>query len=139
LGKVNEIVDKLGKQNRQKLDRDIRQIRHMTKAITKTYSFTKEYSAVMTQIVMAGAIFMAILYAINVYSIVSRTVAMKDIESKAAKLQSSVQDLDAQYISLTNKITPDMARHYGLEESQVTAYIPRTPSLGSAQTLSRGL
>lgn len=111
----------------------------MTKTIAKTYSAAREYKAHLATVLFVGCLIMAAIYALNTYSIISKTVAAQKIEAQTAALQSSVQNLDAQYITLSNKITPDIAKDYGLRQSAVSAYIPRTRSLGSAHIVKSEL
>ena len=111
----------------------------MTKAIAKTYNITRDYGAYMTKALIAGCLIMAFLYALNTYSMISRTVAAQKVESQTATLQNSVEQLDAEYITLSNKITPDIEDQYGLEQSDVSAYIQRTRSLGSANAVATEL
>jgi hypothetical protein len=111
----------------------------MTKVITRTYSLTKEYQSLLIGTLFIGCIVSAVLYAFNIYSIVTKTVAVGKIEAQTASVEKTVQVLDTQYILLSNKITPEMAKSYGLHEGVVSAYIPRTTSLGRAQESSSNL
>ncbi len=105
----------------------------MKKTITSIYGPIHEYRSNIVHTLLFGSLFLAVFYAFNIYSIVSHTVAIEKIESRVTTLQSSVQKLEAQYISLSNKITPEMINHFGLHESKVSAYIERTHVLGFAQ------
>ena len=82
---------------------------------------------------------MALLYALNMYSIISETVAMQKIEVQTMALEGSMDKLDAQYMAISNKITPDIAKEYGLEQGNVSTYIPRTRSIGSANGVATEL
>jgi hypothetical protein len=103
----------------------------MTKIIAKTYSLADDNRAMITKTLLAGCLVMAFLYAFNMYSVITKTVAAQVIEKQMVTLASSVQKLDAHYITLSNKITREMASDYGLMQGQVSAYISRTKSVGS--------
>ncbi len=102
----------------------------MTKAITYTYSAAQEYRKYIAYAFICASMVMAIIYGFNIYSVISRTIATERLEARTASLQGTVQELDARYISLSDKVTPDAAKSFGLHETAVTAYIPKTPSLG---------
>jgi hypothetical protein len=71
------------------------------------------------------------LYAVNIYKVISRTVALESVEKQIASLTTSVDGLDSQYLGLTSKISPDTLSDYGLSQGQVSVFISRTTSLGS--------
>ena len=102
----------------------------MTKAIAHTYSITREYQAFLTYTLVGFCLLSALIYGINLYSVITHTVALQKIEKQIATVLSSVQILDAKYISLSSGITKEMAKNYGLRETGVSAYINRTVSLG---------
>ncbi|MCX6718790.1 MAG: hypothetical protein NTZ38_00175 [Candidatus Taylorbacteria bacterium] len=104
----------------------------MTKAIAYTYTVAQEYRRYITQAFIYASLIMALIYGINVYLVISRAVATEGVNRETASLQSSVQELDARYISLSNQITPDAAASFGLHEAVVTAYIQKAPLLGRA-------
>lgn len=106
----------------------------MTKAIAKTYSVTNENRIYLTKLFLYGSLLMALVYACNLYNIITRTVAAERLEKEIVKTGVKVQALDAEYISLTKEITPEMAKKYGLETNSVSIYIPRSRSLGALDT-----
>lgn len=103
---------------------------YMTKAIAQTYGAAMQHRRMIVMVLMAGVAVCAFVYAFNVFRVVSRTVAVQKTESKIASVENRVQSLDARYLELANKITPDMVKSYGMKEGEVTAYILRTASLG---------
>lgn len=107
----------------------------MTKVISNTYSAVHEHLAVITKIFVVGCLFMAFLYGYNMYLVISRTIVAQNIDKQTATLQASVQNLDAQYITLSNNVDPSMAKNYGLHESNVAVYISRTASVGTANAV----
>ncbi len=103
----------------------------MTKVIAQTYSLTKDYRTQAIYALMAASIVMIGLYAMNIYSVVSRTVALEKIEKQTATLSNSVESLDSQYLTLSGKITPDTIHAYGFQPGAVAEFINRGASLGS--------
>ena len=102
----------------------------MTRAITYTYSITREYQAYLTYALFGACLFMALIYSVNLYATISQTVALQKIEFQITFKENSVRGLDVKYISLSSNITPEMAKNYGLRETLVTTYINRNTSLG---------
>jgi hypothetical protein len=82
---------------------------------------------------------LGIFYAINLYSIISNTVALQHIGKETRALTSEVEALDTQYLKLSSKITPDALKTYGLGTGEVSFFIPRTSSLGSVATAGHEL
>ena len=107
----------------------------MTKIIAQTYNVTTPYRAYVTGALMCGCLMAAFLYAISLYHVISRTVALEHMDSQSAALTSRVEALDSQYLALSNAVPPDALSSYGLVEGQVTAYIPRSVSTAYAASL----
>jgi hypothetical protein len=103
----------------------------MTKAIAQTYKTTHEYSREINAALIAACALFLMIYSLNVYRVVSRTVALKSVENQTATLTTAVDGLDSQYLQLTSKLSPDTLHDYGLSQGQVSAFISRTTSLGS--------
>ncbi len=101
----------------------------MTKAIAQTYSIIHEHRLRLTYSLLAGCLFMVILYAANVYAIISRTVALQKISNQTTALENSVNGLDASYLTLSSKITPDSLAAYSMSQGHVSEYISRSTSL----------
>ena len=102
----------------------------MTKVIANTISLTGEYKSVISRFILAISAFVIVLYGINVYSAISKAAAIKRIDTMRIALENKVQQLDAQYIALSGKVSPEMAEQYGLVEVPVAQYINRSGSLG---------
>lgn len=105
----------------------------MTKTIAQTtaHLFAQyEFRLRAAQVLLALSAFLAIMYAANLYSIISDTVALKQIRNQTLSLTTSVEELDSQYLSLASKITPDSLSAYGLATGEVSYFISRTASLG---------
>lgn len=99
------------------------------------------YIANITTAVFAGILVTTLFYATNLYSLVSRTVAVKQVEKETATLSSSLSTLDAEYLRLSSAITPDAMTKHGLSQAQVSVYITRpaaTASAASVINLARG-
>lgn len=100
------------------------------KAVTITYTQINEYRSYITYALFAICAILASLYTFNIYKMVSYSVALQRVEVESLKLATAVQKLDTQYIELSNKVTPDLVRSYGMSEGKVANYISRTASLG---------
>lgn len=109
----------------------------MTQILTKTYSLAEENRITITKTLLLGSILMILMYAYNMYAVITKTVASQNLDKQVAQLEGSVQKLDSEYINLSNKITPEMAKEYGLEQPAVSAYISRTKSVGLNSAASR--
>lgn len=73
----------------------------------------------------------ALFYAVNLYSLISHTVAMQQIEGRAVLLASALSSLDAEYLKLTSAITPDALAEHGLVPGKVSLYVTRPASTAS--------
>ncbi len=103
----------------------------MTKAIAQTYSLVHEYRRRITLALLAGCAFLLLIYAVNVYSIISRTIALEAIQKQTATLTTAVDSLDSEYLKISGRIGPDSLKEYGFTQGQVSVFIPRNSSLGS--------
>ena len=113
----------------------------MTKAIAQTYTYANQYRALIALAFIGAALLAAVSYTVNVYSVISHTVALQGIQKQETVLASAVSDLDARYLDLGSAVTPDSLAEYGLTQGTVSAYIPRqsvTASLGSGALAARG-
>lgn len=102
----------------------------MTKAIAHTYTIAHEYRIQITSALFVTCMLLIVLYSINVYMVISRTVALQQTESQIASIGTAVASLDAQYLQLSGNITPIALKAHGFSQGQATSYIPRTPSFG---------
>ena len=102
----------------------------MTKVIAQTYNITNEYRARITVVLLAACLCLAFLYAMNVYTVIARTVAIGHIESQETALARAVSSLNGRYLDLSSNVTPDKIASYGLAEGQVSQFIERDASLG---------
>lgn len=80
----------------------------------------------------------AVFYAINLYNLVSHTVAMQQTERRTVLLSSALSSLDAEYLKLTAAITPDTLAEHGLVPGQVSLYITRPAATASINSLAAG-
>ena len=111
----------------------------MTRAIAHTYNFAIEYRSTITASLIFTVLFMSFLYAVNVYAIVSRSVALQQIEKQVTAAEMEVRSLDMSYLGLSKKISPDALSAYGMTQGNPTAFIQRTTSLGRAVSSQGGL
>ncbi len=104
----------------------------MTKIIAQTYNVTNPFRAYFTAALCAGCLMAAFLYALSLYHVISRTVALQKINSQSAVLTGQIESLDSRYLELSDTASVDALASYGLEQGQVSAYIPRTASTAYA-------
>lgn len=102
----------------------------MTKAIAHTYSTIHGYRRHITMALMAASMVCALVYAANLYRVISHTLALRQVVAETAALDTAISKLDAQYISISHTITPDSLSARGFEQGKVSAFISRTASLG---------
>lgn len=103
----------------------------MTKTISVAYATIHDYRTYITTGLLGASIALVIAYAASVYAVISHTVAIQKIQAAAVALGSTVDNLDSQYLQLSSSVTPESLSTYGFTQGKVSAYISRTPSLGS--------
>jgi hypothetical protein len=110
----------------------------MTKAIAKTYDTINENMMKMTYVMLAACLLLVLIYVVNIFSVISKTVALQRVESQITAISSSVDNLDSQYLNLSGRITPDNLSAYGMTQGKVSAYIARSNGveLGFATNLN---
>ena len=101
----------------------------MTKAIAHTYTIAQENSRQIMTALFGLCLVLVLGYAINIYRIVSHTVAFKQVQVQTASVETAVQNLDAEYATLSKQITPDVFMANGFYSGKVKIFIPRTTSL----------
>ncbi|MDQ2932962.1 MAG: hypothetical protein M3Q80_01095 [bacterium] len=102
----------------------------MTKAITFTYSYAQENCKQITTALMAFCLVLTLGYAINIYTVVSHTVALKQVSTEIVSANTSVQKMDVEYAALSRKITPETIAAHGFDSGKAKIFITRTSSLG---------
>jgi len=110
----------------------------MTKAIVQTYNIVHEYRMKISLLFVAASVVMVLFYIANVYSTISRTVSIQKINLEVTAIEKVVENLDAQYLGLSSKITPDSLNVYGMSQGKVSEYISKTSytALGRAMNVS---
>ena len=103
----------------------------MTRAIAQTYTIAKDYRAQIAYVVLAACAGLMLVYGFNLYNVINRTIALRQVESKEVAIQSSLAALNAQYLELSSTITPDTLHTYGFTQGQVSEYISRNSSADS--------
>lgn len=98
----------------------------MTKAIAQTYDVINENMMKVSYVAIAACLLLVLIYVINIFSIISKTVALQRVESEIIALSSNVDNLDSQYLNLSGRITPDNLSAYGMTQGKVSAYIARS-------------
>jgi len=102
----------------------------MTHTLAQTYSSLKSYREFVVISLMALCLTMIAIYAFNVVTLISRTVAMQKVQSQVAALTLTTNDLDGKYLEAMSSITPDLVPTYGFSEGQVSEYISNSAALG---------
>lgn len=102
----------------------------MTKAIAQTYTTIHEYRRQITLALLATSLVLVTIYAVNLYRVISNTLAIQNIRAEVATLEMSLDKLDSQYIALSHTVTPDAVTARGFDQGEVSAFISRTASLG---------
>lgn len=111
----------------------------MTKAITHTYSVFFEFRRQITMALTMLCVLTALIYAANLYRVISHTIALQDTSSQMASVNASIDVLDGQYLSVSRTITPDTVTAHGFDNGKVSAFISRTTSLGRVTMAGNGL
>ncbi len=102
----------------------------MTKAIAHTYTTFYGYRRQISLALMAASMVCALIYAANLYRVISHTLALRQVTAQTAILDTAISKLDTQYISISHTITPESLSARGFEQGKVSAFISRTASLG---------
>jgi len=102
----------------------------MTRTIVNTASYIQDHMVKLTLAVIGMCVIVALFYVMNLHTLISRTLAIKQIENKIILVSSALSKLDSEYFALSNAITPDSMKQYGLSQGQISLYITRNQSLG---------
>ncbi len=100
------------------------------KQIAQTYNIASEYRTKIAYVFFVICPVLALLYAINIYKIVSNTVSIQKIGVEMKTLSASVDRLDGKYIELSSTIMPDSLSVHGMSQGHVSEYIPRSVPIG---------
>jgi len=111
----------------------------MTKAITQTYSTFFTFRRQITMALTMLCALTALIYATNLYRVISHTIALQQINSDMTALNSNIDSLDGQYLVVSRTITPDSLIARGFGNGTVSAFISRTTSLGRVTMAGNGL
>ncbi len=111
----------------------------MKRVIVNTAGHISDHRAKLTFAIMGACAVAAIFYAVNLYTLISHTVAMQKMESQAAVLGSAIGKLDAEYLRISSKITPDSLASYGLVPGHVSMYITRPAATANLVSLGNEL
>ena len=109
----------------------------MTKAIAQTYTvaheYAHEYRLQISYALIALSALMVVMYGLNLYGVINRTVAIEHSNKEVASLSSAVQSLDAKYLELSQAVAaPSALASHGLSRGEVAQYISRTAPAGVA-------
>jgi len=95
----------------------------MKRAAIQTAVAVHDYRSNISLVILFGCFMLAAMYAVNLYGLVSRTIAIRSAESQASSMANDVSSLDAQYLKLASEITPDALQSHGLSQGKVSLYI----------------
>ncbi len=98
----------------------------MTKIIAQSYDVVLEYRKRISLALFIVSVAMAMLYILNVYSVISKTVAIQKVNADISVLNSEVESLDTEYLGLSSKISPENLIAYDMSQGKVSEYISRT-------------
>jgi len=104
----------------------------MKRVLVNTAENVHAYRMNITIAILCASVICAAFYAMNLYSLVSRTVAIRQIERQVTAISSVISDLDSTYLTLTSNITPDTLAAHGFTAGKVAAYIKRGQASASA-------
>jgi len=110
----------------------------MKRAIARTAEEMHAYRANITLAILAGCVLAAAFYAVSLYSLISHTVALRQIEGSITAVSSEIAGLDSQYLALSSAVTPDMLAAHGFSAGQVSLYITRSAPTASIPALAQG-
>lgn len=102
----------------------------MTKAIAQTYNVVHSHRIGLTYGLMAGCLLAILMYGLNIYSLVSRSIAIQHVKSEISTVSTAVSVLDSQYLTLSSRVTPEAMKLGGWSQGHVTEYIDKSASLG---------
>lgn len=107
----------------------------MKQAIAQTAGNIHAYRARITIAVIGACALAAAFYGYNLYSLISNTVAIKQVQSQSAAASSAISDLNARYLKVSGTITPDVIAKYGFKPGLVSVYITRTRAAAANHNL----
>lgn len=89
---------------------------------------------------LTGALIVSILsYGYFVGVAIMNMIAHQEAITKAEQLKSTVGQLEREYLTLTQALTPERGAQLGLLETENRSYVRRPGAVGSAQTNPHGL
>lgn len=110
----------------------------MKRSIVNTAGHVNDHRAILTAALLFGSVLCAAFYAFNLYTLISHTVALRQIDSQMVAIGSELSSLDSEYLKLASAITPDAVTAHGLMPAQVSVYITRPQPTASIGNLAQG-
>ena len=101
----------------------------MAKAIALTYTVAKDYTNKITGTILLLCAFFAILYGINIFKTITRTVSIQRAQTEITALSSQVSALDSQYLKLSASVTPNILASYDLSHGHISHFISMSPTV----------
>ncbi len=102
----------------------------MTRAIAKTYKIIDNNLRAINYFFLIIAFAFVLVYIVNLFAVINRTVSIQKIEKKSLALQSLINNLDSKYLALSEDVEPDNLALYGMSKGQVSDYITVSNSIG---------
>lgn len=101
----------------------------MTKVAVQTYNKLNENIKIISFTLLIGCLILVFVYSLNLFRVISNTVALQKIDVKMTELSSSVDQLDSEYLRLSGNINPDNLDAYGMTKGTVSLYISKSAVL----------
>lgn len=97
----------------------------MTKTITMTYTVLHRYREKLFVLLVTGILILAASYVFLLQKAIVNVVAREKVVAEVNIKTTQVAGLEANYFTLKNSITLEMAHTKGFKDAAVTAYISK--------------
>jgi cell division protein FtsL len=99
----------------------------MTRALTMAYKISHHYKERIFVILIAAILLVACSYVFLLQKAIVNVVQRQHVVAEAKETSVDVSDLEAQYFTVKNKITIDLAYSKGLKNADTVSYISKKP------------
>jgi hypothetical protein len=97
----------------------------MTKVLTIAYQFSHHYREKIFAILIASIVFVGFTYVFLLQKAILNVVQREKVSKSIDLVSAKVNDLEANYFTLKNSVTLELAHSKGLKDAEVTAYISK--------------
>jgi hypothetical protein len=80
-------------------------------------------------------ILLGLCYGYFIQATVRNAVSLDQTEAKVSAMNSTLGELESKYLSLSGRITPELAHKMGFKETEVSKFITR-PTVGSTLSIN---